>query len=552
MSENFYTILTNLGKAKLANASILNEKVNFKTLVLGDSNGDYYEPTENQESLRNEVYRVNISSIKIDENNPNWIIVKSVIAGSVGGFTIREVGILDDEDNLLAIAKYPQTYKPNTNDGSIKDLIINIILEVSNASTVSMKVDPTVILTTKKDLEEKADKEHNHSIKDITGFDEKINNLINENKLLEKIKKVDGAGSGLDADLLDGKNASDFAQASHRHEASEIDNLSETIKTTKVDNADKLDNLDSIDFIQQKHRTLRIEELNNANFPYSYEASTSEAKSLGLPTNWAFIKYLKHEDNNGYGTQIAYKLSNNNEGDGKNYWTIAIRLADENVFGQWTYFSDSMQCAFNISKDANACTKTGMYYVSTYFEPKSLNLPDFVSDCIIQTYSYENTNNGVQMAFSWHEDLIAYRRFRGNPIDFTPWRRIATVDNVQGQLNLNAINNFSFRNNNGNLQVLVNGVWLSVGAKQYTVVREGELSSNERFDYIGGSGILRAVYVSDYSKRPDIIIDNQKVDISPFYSGNYGEGASIQIEFKNSISIIAKGSYYKYLVQTEK
>ena len=44
---NFYTLITTTGKVKMANATALGTKVNFKTLKVGDGNGNYYEPTEN-------------------------------------------------------------------------------------------------------------------------------------------------------------------------------------------------------------------------------------------------------------------------------------------------------------------------------------------------------------------------------------------------------------------------------------------------------------------------------------------------------------------------
>ena len=41
-------------------------------------------------------------------------------------------------------------------------------------------------------------------------------------EILEKLKTVDGTGSGLDADLLDGKHASEFAAVNHTHTPSSI------------------------------------------------------------------------------------------------------------------------------------------------------------------------------------------------------------------------------------------------------------------------------------------------------------------------------------------
>lgn len=153
MAEQFYTILTQVGKAKIANATALGTKVNFKEMAVGDGKGNYYNPTENQTELVNEVWRGQINHVEVDNTNPNWIKISIVIPSTIGGFTIREAGIFDDKGNMIAIGKYPETYKPILDDGSSKDLLINMILEVSNTSSVTLKVDPTVILATKKDIE---------------------------------------------------------------------------------------------------------------------------------------------------------------------------------------------------------------------------------------------------------------------------------------------------------------------------------------------------------------------------------------------------------------
>ena len=151
--EQFYTLLTEIGKAKIANATALQTKINFTKLLVGDSSGSYYEPTETQTKLKNKVWEGGIGNISVDKDNPNWIVLESVIPSNVGGFTIRELGILDEEGDLVVIAKYPATYKPQIADGSTKDLIIKTILEVTNASSVTLKVDPTIVLATKKDIE---------------------------------------------------------------------------------------------------------------------------------------------------------------------------------------------------------------------------------------------------------------------------------------------------------------------------------------------------------------------------------------------------------------
>ena len=154
MAENFYTLLTKTGKAKFANAQALGMTVNITHMGVGDSNGSYYNPTENQDTLVNEVWRGLINSINVDSTNPNWIVIEAVIPTTDGGFMAREVGVFDEAGDMIAVGKYPETYKPITTEGSAKDLYIRMILEISNSASVTLKIDPAIVLATKKNVED--------------------------------------------------------------------------------------------------------------------------------------------------------------------------------------------------------------------------------------------------------------------------------------------------------------------------------------------------------------------------------------------------------------
>ncbi len=62
--------------------------------------------------------------------------------------------------------------------------------------------------------------------------------------ILAKLLTVDGAGTGLDADLLDGQHASAFASSTHNHNATYLG------ITAKAADADKLDGYDSTAFVR--------------------------------------------------------------------------------------------------------------------------------------------------------------------------------------------------------------------------------------------------------------------------------------------------------------
>jgi hypothetical protein len=183
MAENCYTLITDIGKAKIANSIPMGTKVNFTKFKVGDSKGVYYEPTESQTDLVNTKWEGPIGSVYVDEDNPNWIVVDTVLPADIGGFYIREAGIFDENNNLIAISKLSESYKPVFEDGTTKEMLIRLILEVSNTSTISLKVDPTVILATQKD------------IKTLTGSINLINAQLSDMTNKSKVYQTTNSGN---------------------------------------------------------------------------------------------------------------------------------------------------------------------------------------------------------------------------------------------------------------------------------------------------------------------------------------------------------------------
>ncbi len=154
MAESYFTTLTNTGKAMFANSPILGTPVSFTTLAVGDGNGSYtgldLAAMLQRTALINEVWRGSINHISTHEENSNWLVVEAFIPSDVGDFDIREVGVLDADNNLIATGKYPHTYKPKITQGASKDLYIKMILEVTDTALVTLKVDPTMVLATRQ------------------------------------------------------------------------------------------------------------------------------------------------------------------------------------------------------------------------------------------------------------------------------------------------------------------------------------------------------------------------------------------------------------------
>ena len=138
----YYTRLTDIGSAALNNAITGGASIALTELALGDANGASYDPDGAETTLVNEQYRLAISSITPDAQNPAWLIVEAIIPPDVGGWWIREAGIFDANGDMFAIAKYPETYKAVLSDGTASTLTIQIVLQVTNTDSIELVVNP--------------------------------------------------------------------------------------------------------------------------------------------------------------------------------------------------------------------------------------------------------------------------------------------------------------------------------------------------------------------------------------------------------------------------
>ncbi|EDB3404883.1 phage tail protein [Salmonella enterica subsp. enterica] len=162
MDNEFYTLLTDRGMAKIASALADKKQLHLQKMAVGDGGGQYYEPTASQTNLRHEVWRGEMNTLTVAPNNPNWLIAELVLPEEVGGWYVREVGVFDNEGELIAIGKFPESYKPLLPGGCGKQVCIRLIMEVSNTTEVTLTVDPSIVLATRDYVDVRLD-EHEHS-----------------------------------------------------------------------------------------------------------------------------------------------------------------------------------------------------------------------------------------------------------------------------------------------------------------------------------------------------------------------------------------------------
>lgn len=150
MTAKYYAILTNQGAAKLAAATAQGTRLNITRMAVGDGNGALPSPNATQTSLVNQKRIGALNVLMIDSINSNQIIAEQIIPENEGGFWIREMGLYDDAGVLVAVANCPETYKPLLDEGSGRTQTIRMVLTISNTSAITLKVDATVALASRK------------------------------------------------------------------------------------------------------------------------------------------------------------------------------------------------------------------------------------------------------------------------------------------------------------------------------------------------------------------------------------------------------------------
>lgn len=155
MTTKYLAILTNQGAARLANAAALGTKLNITQMAVGDANGVLPTPDPAQTKLINQTRIAPINSLGVDASDASQIIAEQIIPENEGGFWIREIGLYDDDGVLIAIANCPETYKPLLAEGSGRTQTIRIILVVSSTTAITLKIDPSVVLATRKYVDDK-------------------------------------------------------------------------------------------------------------------------------------------------------------------------------------------------------------------------------------------------------------------------------------------------------------------------------------------------------------------------------------------------------------
>ena len=152
MTAQYFTVLTNYGTQAFAKALATNQPLRLSSFAVGDGNGQAVTPTADRTALVKETHRANVSAVSLDPRNNKQIIIELTIPEDVGGFYIREMGVFDSTNKLVAYANTPESFKPTLESGSGKVQVLRMILKVSNSQAVTLSIDNSVIFVTRQQL----------------------------------------------------------------------------------------------------------------------------------------------------------------------------------------------------------------------------------------------------------------------------------------------------------------------------------------------------------------------------------------------------------------
>ena len=148
----YYNVTTNLGDAEIANAIATNTKLNITHIAFGDGNGSVPTPTKTRTSLVREVHRQAVTKYERHATNANWIVIETIIPSDIGGFTIREMGIIANGKLISHGSHAP--FEKVADPSGVNEYRLRFTQNVTDGSVVELTLDESLIYATQAWIDE--------------------------------------------------------------------------------------------------------------------------------------------------------------------------------------------------------------------------------------------------------------------------------------------------------------------------------------------------------------------------------------------------------------
>ena len=138
---DYYNVTTNTGDAEIAAAIASNTKLAITHIAFGDGNGAVPTPLKTRTTLVREVHRQAVTKYERHPTNANWIVIETIIPSNIGGFWVREMGVIANGKMIshgshapfekvadpTGVSEYQLKFTQNIKDGNV----VNITLDQS-------------------------------------------------------------------------------------------------------------------------------------------------------------------------------------------------------------------------------------------------------------------------------------------------------------------------------------------------------------------------------------------------------------------------------------
>ena len=174
---DYYAVVTNIGRELIATALATKTPLRLTHIVLGDGEDNYVLPDREMTALYREVWRGECT-VTQDPANPNMLNIRTNVPVDVGGWEVREIGVIDENENLVIIASAPGWRKLAVINGTSNPMEINILVTVTSAPAIVLNISYDGVSATLKDIEN-----HNNSKDSHNGHFTDPNLHFNEDRL---------------------------------------------------------------------------------------------------------------------------------------------------------------------------------------------------------------------------------------------------------------------------------------------------------------------------------------------------------------------------------
>ena len=163
MTQIYFTVLTQVGEAKLANLAVTGRALKLTHFAVGDGGGADYAPTSEQlrstTTLVNELYRGQISLLEQDPTLAAQYYMEGYIPIDEGPFTVREAGWFDEDGVMIFATRYPPVEKTIPSQGAQVDLPLGTYVSIHQVDDgkIQILVDPSKILATRQYVDTRLD-----------------------------------------------------------------------------------------------------------------------------------------------------------------------------------------------------------------------------------------------------------------------------------------------------------------------------------------------------------------------------------------------------------